>query len=229
MISPFFPWFLAFLLLIACVALLVLLLRYRDRSVRLEAESRSWQERAEDRTQMLRRAEEVLKDSFAGISAEVLRNSEKQFLNLAETRLQSQRQQANHDLDSRKQAIESMLKPVSESLKLVQSRLGEMEKERVGAYTDLKTQIRYILSGNEALKMKPPGFPRLCTTTAFAANGESSNCAAWWNWREWWSTAISRLRKPVPGRRNGCGRTWSFTFLEAVPSSLTRKRPWHPT
>ena len=66
MISPFFPWFLAFLLLIACVALLVLLLRYRDRSVRLEAESRSWQERAEDRTQMLRRAEEVLKDSFAG-------------------------------------------------------------------------------------------------------------------------------------------------------------------
>ena len=52
MISPFFPWFLAFLLLIACVALLVLLLRYRDRSVRLEAESRSWQERAEDRTQM---------------------------------------------------------------------------------------------------------------------------------------------------------------------------------
>lgn len=229
MIPPFFPWFLAFLLLIACVALLVLLLRYRDRSVRLEAESRSWQERAEDRTQMLRRAEEVLKDSFAGISAEVLRNSEKQFLNLAETRLQSQRQQANHDLDSRKQAIESMLKPVSESLKLVQSRLGEMEKERVGAYTDLKTQIRYILSGNEALKMKPPGFPRLCTTTAFAANGESSSCAAWWNWREWWSTAISRLRKPVPGRRNGYGRTWSFTFLEAVPSLLTRKRPWHPT
>ena len=87
MISPFFPWFLAFLLLIACVALLVLLLRYRDRSVRLEAESGSWG-----------------------------------------------------------------LQPVSESLKLVQSRLGEMEKERVGAYTDLKTQIRYILSGNEALK-----------------------------------------------------------------------------
>ena len=45
MIPPFFPWFLAFLLLIACVALLVLLLRYRDRSVRLEAESRSWQKR----------------------------------------------------------------------------------------------------------------------------------------------------------------------------------------
>ena len=59
MIPPFFPWFLAFLLLIACVALLVLLLRYRDRSVRLEAESRSWQERAEDRTQMLPRAQKL--------------------------------------------------------------------------------------------------------------------------------------------------------------------------
>lgn len=82
MTSPLIPWFLALLLLAACVALLILLLRYRDRSVRLEAESRSWQERAEDRTQMLHRAEEVLKDSFAGISAEVLRNSEKQFLNL---------------------------------------------------------------------------------------------------------------------------------------------------
>ena len=122
--SPLIPWIAAFLLLAACAVLLVFLLRYRDRSVRLEAEARSWQERAEDRTQMLHRAEEVLKDSFAGISAEVLRNSEKQFLNLAETRLQNQRQQANHDLESRKQAIESMLKPVSESLKLVQSRLG---------------------------------------------------------------------------------------------------------
>ena len=152
MIPPFIPWLLAALLLLACLALLVALLRYRDRSVRLEAESLSWRERAEDRTQMLRTAEEVLRNSFAGISAEVLRNSEKQFLNLAETRLQNQHQQARHDLESRKQAIESLLKPVSDSLKLVQSRLGEIEKERVGAYADLKTQIRYILSGNEALK-----------------------------------------------------------------------------
>ncbi|MDR3814536.1 MAG: hypothetical protein Q3X76_00905, partial [Akkermansia sp.] len=53
MISPFFPWFLAFLLLIACVALLVLLLRDRGRSVPPETESRSWPGRAEDRTQML--------------------------------------------------------------------------------------------------------------------------------------------------------------------------------
>ena len=229
MISPFFPWFLAFLLLIACVALLVLLLRYRDRSVRLEAESRSWQERAEDRTQMLRRAEEVLKDSFAGISAEVLRNSEKQFLNLAETRLQSQRQQANHDLDSRKQAIESMLKPVSESLKLVQSRLGEMEKERVGAYTDLKTQIRYILSGNEALKNETARLSQALHHNSVRGQWGELQLRRVVELAELWSTAISRLRKPVPGRRNGCGRTWSFTFLEAVPSSLTRKRPWHPT
>lgn len=74
MISPFFPWFLAFLLLIACVALLVLLLRYRDRSVRLEAESRSWQERAEDRTQMLRRrrgAERFLRRHQRGSSPEL--------------------------------------------------------------------------------------------------------------------------------------------------------------
>lgn len=76
MIPPFIPWLLAALLLLACLALLVALLRYRDRSVRLEAESLSWRERAEDRTQMLRTAEEVLRNSFAGISAEVLRNSE---------------------------------------------------------------------------------------------------------------------------------------------------------
>ena len=117
MIRPFNPWLQAALLLLACLALQVALLRYRDRSVRLEAASLSWRERAEDRTQLLRTAEEVLRNSFAGISAEVLRNSEKQFLNLAETRLQNQHQQARHDLESRKQAIESLLKPVSDSLK----------------------------------------------------------------------------------------------------------------
>ena len=61
MSSPLIPWIAALLLLAACAVLLVFLLRYRDRSVRLEAEARSWQERAEDRTQMLHRAEEVLR------------------------------------------------------------------------------------------------------------------------------------------------------------------------
>lgn len=169
MIHPFstlFPWLLSFLLLAACIVILIGMLRYRDRSVRLEAECRSWQERAEDRTQMLHTAENVLKNSFASISAEVLENSEKQFLNLAETRLQNQRQQACHDLESRKQAIESMLKPVNESLKLVQSRLGEIEKDRVGAYADLKTQIRYILSGNEALKNETARLSRALHNTS---------------------------------------------------------------
>lgn len=122
-----------------------------------------------------------------------------------------------------------MLKPVSESLKLVQSRLGEMEKERVGAYTDLKTQIRYILSGNEALKNE----------TARLSQALHHNSVR----GQWGELQLRRVvelagmveycdfttQEPVPGRRNGCGRTWSFTFLEAVPSSLTRKRPWHPT
>lgn len=151
-IPPFIPWLLAFVCAAAGLAAFIRMLHYRDRSVRLEAETRSWQERAEDRTHMLHTAEQVLKESFAGISAEVLRHSSQQFLTLAESRLQNQSQQAGHDLESRKQAIESMLKPVGESLKLVQSHLGEMEKERVGAYADLKTQIRYVLSGNEALK-----------------------------------------------------------------------------
>ena len=66
MIPPFIPWLLAALLLLACLALLVALLRYRDRSVRLEAESLSWRERAEDRTQMLRTAEEVASTDHDG-------------------------------------------------------------------------------------------------------------------------------------------------------------------
>lgn len=153
MTIPFYiPWILAALLLVAGIILFIKLLHYRDLGIKLAFEAKSWQERAEDRTQMLTTAEQVLKNSFASISAEVLQNSEQQFLNLAETRLQNQRQQANHDLESRKQAIESMLKPVSESLKLFHNRLGEIEKDRVGAYADLQTQIRYILSGNEALK-----------------------------------------------------------------------------
>lgn len=152
MFSSVFLWILTFLLIGICIALLTLLLRYRDKAIRLETEVRLWEERAEDRAQILRRANDVLKESFAGISAEILRNSEKQFLNLAETRLQSQHLQANHDLESRKQAIEAMLKPVSESLKLIQSHLGDIEKERVSSYADLKTQINHIITGNESLR-----------------------------------------------------------------------------
>ena len=119
-----------------------------------------------------------------------------------------------------------MLKPVSESLKLVQSRLGEMEKERVGAYTDLKTQIRYILSGNEALKNE----------TARLSQALHHNSVRG-QWGELQLRRVVELAGMVEycdfttqeTRSRECGRTWSFTFLEAVPSSLTRKRPWHPT
>ena len=114
-----------------------------------------------------------------------------------------------------------MLKPVSESLKLVQSG-WEMEKERVGAYTDLKTQIRYILSGNEALKMKPPGFPRLCTTTAFAANGEAPTAPRGGTGGNGGVLRFHDSGNPFQEEERVRPFLWSFTFLEAVPSSLTR-------
>ena len=153
-----FLWLLAALLCLPARRL-VALLRYFDRSVRLEARNFSWRERAEDRTQMLQIAEEVLAESLPA-SVRSPRNSEN--TNLAETP-RIQHQQARHDLETRKQAIESP--PAGERLLVGPSPAWEKKGARGRLCADLqKPRYASILSGNEALKNEPD-LPRPCTTT----------------------------------------------------------------
>ncbi len=115
---------------------------------RLEAEAKA----AAEKQALLERAELKLADTFKALSADALKSSSEQFLQLAKTSLSAHTEEAKGDLDQRRTAIETLVKPVAESLSQFQVRLTEMEKSRTDSYAELRTQVRLLGEGQLGLQ-----------------------------------------------------------------------------
>ncbi|MGE3403617.1 MAG: DNA recombination protein RmuC [Vicinamibacterales bacterium] len=82
-----------------------------------------------------------MRDTFQAVAAEALNANRAAFLDLAKTSFEGLQQQAAVQLDSRQQAIDSLVKPMAETLKKVEARLGDAERERAVAYARLAEQV----------------------------------------------------------------------------------------
>ena len=115
---------------------------------RLETELKA----AAEKQALLERAEAKLADTFKALSADALRISSEQFLNLARSSLSTHTEEAKGEIEKRKTAIENLVKPVAESLGKFELRIGEIEKAREGAYAELKEQVRALGEGQLGLQ-----------------------------------------------------------------------------
>lgn len=82
-----------------------------------------------------------LKSTFGSLAAEALRNNNAAFVALAESKFDQRVSAANGELDNRKQAIDSLVKPLGDSLKDMNSKINELEVKREGAYSEVKTML----------------------------------------------------------------------------------------
>lgn len=115
---------------------------------RLEDERRASQEKLA----LLSSAEEKLTDAFKALSADALRNNNRSFLDLAKQNLETFQQNAKGDLDGRQRAINELIKPLKESLDKVDGRIGELEKTRAGAYSELREQVKGLAQSHLQLQ-----------------------------------------------------------------------------
>ncbi|OYV04405.1 MAG: DNA recombination protein RmuC, partial [Verrucomicrobiales bacterium VVV1] len=115
---------------------------------RLEEEQKS----AAEKQALLDRAEIRLSDTFKALSADALKSSAEQFLQLAKTSLRAQTEEAKGDIEQKKSAIEALIKPVAESLGKFELRVGEIEKSRVAAYSELQQQVKTLGEGQLGLQ-----------------------------------------------------------------------------
>ena len=99
----------------------------------LEAERAS----ATEKLVTLQDAQSRLKDAFKALSSEALNSNNDAFLKLAQTALAQFQEGARGDLEKRQQAIDSLVKPLRESLEKVDTHIGEIEKARGSAYSAL--------------------------------------------------------------------------------------------
>ena len=105
-----------------------------------------------ERVRALEDAEERLSDSFQALSAEALQRNNAMFLDLAKARLAESHEHAKGDLDLRQQAIATLVQPVREALDRMGGTLGDIEKQRVGAYETLKSELQRLGVASESLR-----------------------------------------------------------------------------
>lgn len=113
----------------------------------LEAERRS----AADKVALLEAAETKLRDAFAALSADALKQNTESFLHLARTSLGEYQKAATMDLDGRHKAIATLVEPLRESLKNVDTKLNEVERGRATTEAQLSEQLRSLGQAQQVL------------------------------------------------------------------------------
>ncbi len=125
---------------------------FRNQLTEIRARLESEMKAANEKQALLERAEIKLSDTFKALSADALKSSSEQFLHLAKSSLATQTEEAKGEIEKRKVAIEAFVRPVAESLGKFELRIGEIEKAREGAYSELKEQVRALGEGQLGLQ-----------------------------------------------------------------------------
>lgn len=91
---------------------------------------------------------------FKDLASDALASNTRAFLDLARENLGKYQERAHGDLESRKQAIEELVKPLQENLLRFQDRVSEIESARQEAYGALRAQLAGLASTQEKLEQE---------------------------------------------------------------------------
>jgi DNA recombination protein RmuC len=98
----------------------------------------------DEKLNMLRNAEQSLREAFKALSSEALQSNNQSFLELAQGKLATFQQGAQSDLTARQKAIDELLNPLKMSLQKVEAQISEIELRRTSAYASLTEQVRSL-------------------------------------------------------------------------------------
>jgi DNA recombination protein RmuC len=135
----------------AALGALVLWLLGRARSARLEATLEQERRSAADRIATLEKSEIRLTDTFKALSGDALKSNNEAFLSLARATLDKYQDGARTDLEQKKKDVETVVKPIAESLEKVNAQIQELEKIRAKDYGALSQHLETLRAHAEAL------------------------------------------------------------------------------
>jgi DNA recombination protein RmuC len=114
----------------------------------LESERRSTGEKL----RLLAEASDEMKAQFKVLASTALESNNASFLQLAKSELEKHQSEAESELDKRKTAVETLVKPIAESLKNVDEHVRALETSRAEAYGNLTSQVASLLETQKALQ-----------------------------------------------------------------------------
>ena len=107
----------------------------RSEIAALNARFQEQQANNEEKLRLVTEASQQLQNAFQKLAADALASNNQSFLHLARTQLESFQTKATGDLQARQEAINSLVKPLEESLKAVNAQVSQISEER-GALRD---------------------------------------------------------------------------------------------
>ncbi len=124
----------------------------RAENAHLKADLEGERRAAQERISSFNRATEELSEKFKALSRDALRDNNQSFLQLANSTLEKFQETARGDLDYRQKAINQLVQPLKESLEKVDVKIGALERERAGAYSELREQVKALATSQVQLQ-----------------------------------------------------------------------------
>jgi DNA recombination protein RmuC len=126
----------------------------REQAAGLNAQLEQERRGGEERRQLVATAEKQLADAFNALSAQALARNNQAFLDLATQNLALFQETAKGDLVARQQAVEGLVKPLSEELAKLAGQTQALEKARAESYGQLSEQVRNLFGAQQELKQE---------------------------------------------------------------------------
>jgi DNA recombination protein RmuC len=124
----------------------------RAENAQLRAELEGERRAAQERKDSFKQAAEELSEKFKALSRDALKDNNQSFLQLAHSTLEKFQETAKGDLELRTRAIDQLVGPLKESLDKVDGKIGELEKTRAGAYSELREQVKALATSQSQLQ-----------------------------------------------------------------------------
>lgn len=122
--------------------------------IRLETQLSEARKSLEEQKALLDESRGKLEIAFKALAADALKSSNESFLRLAQETLLKHLSQASGDIELRKKAVEDLVKPITDQLKLYQEKADALERERQTAYGGLTSLLVTVSQTQEKLKQE---------------------------------------------------------------------------
>jgi DNA recombination protein RmuC len=125
-----------------------------EQGARVKAETQLTEavQRLQEEKKLLEEAKTKLTDTFKAVAGDTLDNSTTAFLKLAKETFEKILTEAKGDLGKRQEAIQGLVKPLSDSLKQFEDHVRCIEKNRQESYVGLTEQLKGLSTAQQQLQ-----------------------------------------------------------------------------
>ncbi|WPV64111.1 MULTISPECIES: DNA recombination protein RmuC [unclassified Chitinophaga] len=124
----------------------------QQENIRLHSDAEARETRLREQQHFIEQSNLQLRDAFSALSTEALKHNNNSFVTLAKAALETQLTDAKGDLEKRQQAIDSMVKPLSESLQRFDDNMRQLESSRQQQYGQINQFILGVQQSTEKLQ-----------------------------------------------------------------------------